>query len=87
MTPIPHDRIGCLIMGCRRTYKREPDEGEGAEVMCGDHYRLGDKALRQLRTKLKRTARRTGWTPRLGRIDAWLWERIKRQANERAMGL
>lgn len=81
---IPKHRAGCVILGCRRTFPR----GEAHhEHMCREHYRLADKKLRRLRTKLAAKARKLGWTLRLLEIDHWLWTRIKRQAEERAMGL
>ena len=81
------ERCPCVILGCRRTFKRAPQDPAGIEYMCGNHYRLADKTYRQMRTTLKRRANRHGWTPRMGRIDDWLWSRIKRQAQERSMGL
>lgn len=81
------ERSPCVILGCRRTFKRDTNDDGTAEYMCGDHYRMTSNALRRLRTKLKRMARRLGWTERLTRLDNWAWERAKKQATERAMGL
>lgn len=81
------DRAPCVVFGCRRTFRRDDADSGAVEYICRDHYRLSDKALRALRTQLKRRARRFGWSPRFIRIDNWLWDRIKRQATERAMGL
>ena len=81
------DRAPCIIIGCRRTFKRAQLDWGDNEYMCGDHYRMSDKALRQLRTKLRRRAKRIGWTDRLARIDNWLWARIKKQATERTLGI
>lgn len=79
---VPRHRAACVIIGCRRTFPRTHHEH-----MCRDHYRLADKRLRKLRQKLAAKARRLGWSSELMNIDNWLWARIKRQSQERAMGL
>lgn len=79
---IPRHRARCVILGCRRTFPKTHHEH-----MCRDHYRLADKRLRRLRAKVAARARREGWTPELEAIDGWLWRRIVRQAQERAVGL
>lgn len=81
------ERAHCVVLGCRRTFKRDPGDDDSAEYICGDHYRLASPGLRRFRAKLKRLARRLGWTMRLVRLDNWCWERVKKQATERAMGL
>lgn len=80
-------RAPCIILGCRRAFRRDSDDDGTCSYICGAHYRLADKGLRLQRTRLKRRARRHGWSPRLIRIDNWLWAKIFRQITERAMGI
>lgn len=51
------DRIPCLVPGCRRTAPRKkfPD---AVELICGKHFRMLPKAVRDRRRDLKRRARR-----------------------------
>lgn len=82
------ERHPCIIIGCRRTFRPEPDDvGHVVEVICGKHYRLTDARIRALRTKIKRKVKRIGWTDRLNALDWRLWERCKLQATERSFGL
>lgn len=80
-------RASCVILGCRRTFKRDADDDGTAVYICGKHYRMVDRIIRQLRTKLKRQGRRHGWSPRMERIDNWLWARAVKQATERSIGI
>jgi hypothetical protein len=95
-------RLPCVVPFCRRTFKNGklgapwPD---GVEVLCRKHYSLASKHLRVLRgrfrarkAKLKRGADyKRGWVhlriSRADRTDTMLWDRIKRQAIERAVGI
>ena len=76
-------RQRCCVPGCGRTYR---DEGH-VEIICGKHWRLADHRLRVLITKIRRKARRLGWTPHLVSLDNRVWNRARDQAIERAMGL
>ena len=77
-------RLRCSVPGCGRTFKVE----EGVdEVVCGKHWRLADLRLRRLVTKVRRKARKLGWSDALLRLDHKLWNRGREQAIERAMGL
>ena len=76
-------RQRCCVPGCGRTFK---DEGH-QEIICGRHWRLADRRVRDLMTKVRRKARRIGWTPQLIRLDGVLWAKGRDQAIERAMGL
>lgn len=84
-------RVPCCIFGCRRTFKKDVADMhrpvEDLEYMCGDDYRRVDPVIRRLRAKLRRRARKSGWTAQLEKIDNWLWHRAKRQATERRMGI
>lgn len=76
-------RMRCCVPGCGRTFK---DEGH-SEIICGKHWRLADRRLRQLMTRVRRKARRIGWTAQLTALDNRLWSKARDQAIERAMGL
>ena len=83
-------RVPCLVPGCRRTYAPRSEEA-GDEVICGKHYRLADKSLLTRNRKWRRVlARENAPTTRALRVHDLLmrvWDRIKRQAIERAGGL
>lgn len=76
-------RMRCCVPGCGRTFK---DEGHH-EIICGKHWRLADQRYRQLLTRVRRKARRTGWSPQLVSLDNRIWNKARDQAIERAMGL
>lgn len=77
-------RLRCVVPGCGRTFRADGCE----EVICGKHWRLADRRLRQLVTRVRAKARRRGgWSPRLLSLDDRLWRKGKGQAIERAMGL
>lgn len=83
------DRIPCCVPFCKRTASRAKFP-EAAEIICGKHYRLASPVLRQRLSKLRRRAARYSDIRKIKRaeiLDAWLWERIKRQAIERAVGI
>lgn len=80
-------RAPCVVIGCRRTFKRDADDDGTRAYICGDHYRMADQWLRRMRAKIKRKSRRGGWTTQLIEIDNWLWGKAVRQANERSLGL
>lgn len=79
-------RICCEVPGCGRTAS-EREYGEGCEIICGKHYRLADKSLRQLLTKIRQRTTRYGQTEARYLADNAIWKRIRRQAVERAMGV
>lgn len=94
------DRISCCVPFCRRTCRN--DEGY-VEHLCGKHWRLADKHLRRRRGKIERRYRRrfgntgfweypAGSSERIEAVRLWrlldrLWERCKKQAIERAVGI
>lgn len=51
-------RIPCCIPGCRRTFKREPDDAEEVRVICGRHWRMADTRLRNRHKQLLRRYRK-----------------------------
>lgn len=86
-------RTACSVPFCRRSVA-----GRWAGYLCGDHWRLVDRDLRRLRTKLRRRFMKRGevvtikggWrslTDRAARAEAGIWRRMVRQAIERATGV
>ena len=73
-------RIGCVVPGCRRTFK---DEGQHAEVMCGKHWRMAPIRLRNRNKKLHaayRSAHRwEDWQrcQRIAAVELIVWDAIK----------
>lgn len=77
-------RIGCCVPFCRRT--RANVNPAYDEWICGDHWRLIDKARRRVWGRVRGRWRRFGPPAAAGAIAARLWVSLKRQAIERAMG-
>lgn len=76
-------RVRCCVPFCRKTRKNELGFDEW---LCGDHWRLIDKARRQVWGRINRRWRRFGpvkTSPAYGRV----WASLKRQAIERAAGI
>jgi hypothetical protein len=76
-------RLACLVPFCQRTTRA----GRWSEWVCGEHWRLTDRRLRRLLGRVHRNIRREGDRQCLAALEARLWERLKRQAAERAVGL
>jgi len=81
-----YPRIACVVPFCRCGATSYPP---GYEIICPKHYRLVDAALKARRRKVKAALKRRGLldTEREHRLDGLLWERMKRQAIERATGV
>lgn len=81
-------RLACCVPFCRRTTGRT----EFREWICGDHWRLIDKAKRRVYGRLGKRWRRyrcdDGWAnlSEVERADR-IWRRLKAQATERAAGI
>ena len=74
-----YPRIGCAVPFCRRGSRTfQP----GWEFLCATHWRLVDRELKRLRTRVKRSRR----GDRYARFEALIWRRMKQQAIERAAG-
>lgn len=89
LKPLAPGRIRCCIPFCGRTFKLRADEDADTETMCGKHWRLGDKWLRVKRARVVRMINRGVQEPDLTkayREAHRLWELVKAQAIERAMG-
>jgi hypothetical protein len=89
MTRPRYPRSCCSVPFCRRTTTTFPP---GHEWVCGEHWRLVDRALKTIRARLVRRWKRNGRWARYQPGDAVdrtldaLWRRMKRQAIERAAG-
>ncbi len=83
-------RVACCVPFCGRT---APDDGQFTEILCGRHYRLARPALRRRLTRVRRLYRRAamrgdaGAVERAGRLDCAIWQAIKREAIEVAVGI
>lgn len=72
-------RNPCCIEGCKRTFAHKDDgDGRGAEsyhwtVMCGHCWRQAPKWMRDRVTKIRRLARRRGWTEQISRLHSMAW--------------
>jgi hypothetical protein len=91
-------RIPCCVPFCRRTAR---DEGiKGQEVICGKHWRLADRTLTRRYKRLQRrcdnlmaiepeqySEAERQRVVRLFQIVRRMWERIKHQSIERAVGI
>lgn len=78
------DRVGCCVPFCTRSYKRT---SPGGRVVCGEHWRMGDKHLRKLWTILHKRGRRYGWTHARILANNRLYDRIVASAIENLMGV
>lgn len=83
------DRIRCCIVGCGRTYKRNPDWGETYTIMCRRHWRMGEVARLTRHKQLWRRARwfERRWAKRHRAIEAdpklhYRFYRAWRRANQ-----
>lgn len=77
------DRTPCSVPGCGRSCKAELHP----EWICADHWRNTSLRTRGLFFRVRRKGNRYGWTPQLIRLHDRLWEKLKQQAIEKAMGI
>lgn len=76
-------RVGCLVPGCRRTFKR--DSAEEYEIVCGKHWRLAPRAMRADVTRVGRLFKRKD-TPALRALYDRHWQRVKAEILAAAAG-
>lgn len=79
------ERISCAVPYCRRTAPADKFE-PGSRIICGKHWRLGDERPRRAYSLAKKRLKATG-LERYLRIVHNCWERVLRQAIERAAGI
>jgi hypothetical protein len=87
-------RIPCVVPFCKRTARRQEDDEDGAEIICGRHGRAVDRRLRLLMRAVNRRVRklevceanRAEWE-RLAAISHRTWAKMKVQAIERNAGI
>lgn len=75
-------RLKCCILGCNGSTGKDYEEW-----ICSNHWPLVSKTIKRRRAMLRRRGKKTGWTEQLKRMDDALWERAKKQATERSMGI
>lgn len=78
-------RIQCCVPFCPCTRKNV--SAEYCEWICGDHWRLVDKARRRVWERARKRWRRFGPPVSADAISSRLWAALKRQAIERAAGI
>ena len=79
-------RIPCAIEGCGRTYKLAPGDSYSARIICGKHWRLAPKHMRDAVARVRRISTKADWPPPMIRRFCRLWERTFRAAQEAARG-
>lgn len=81
-----YPRSRCCVPFCRRTSTLFP-----SEWICGEHWRLVDRDLKRVRTRLmarfKRRRKTMAAYRAWERVERATWRRMKRQAIERATGI
>lgn len=93
-------RVHCCVPHCKRSYKNDDAH---VETLCGKHWRLASPILRKRAARLFRAYRkrfgnnhfsaypagsaRRLEAVRLHNLCFQMWERCKKQAIERAMGI
>lgn len=93
MSDVGPIRLACCVPFCRRTFKNgklgAPWE-DGVEIICGKHWRLGSAILRRRHSRLQRLHTRGIRGVAREKVEYLRWlcfQRIKRQAIERAAGI
>lgn len=80
-------RNPCCIEGCRKTFAHERSRGEpmgyDTRIMCGRCWRQAPKWMRDRESRIRRLAKKRGWTDRICRLHNMAWEACRR-AVERA---
>lgn len=79
-------RLNCAVPGCKHTRgdRKGDPVGPGMEWVCGDHWSLVPRSMRAIYSRVKRKAKR--WSDRPIAVHR-IWQRCKREAIERGMGL
>ncbi|ALC13794.1 hypothetical protein [Sphingopyxis sp. 113P3] len=80
------ERIPCAIEGCRRTYKLELGDSYSSRVVCGKHWRLAPKHMRDAVARVRRIGVKANWPRPIINRFCRLWERTVRAAQSAAAG-
>lgn len=84
-------RIPCLVPGCDRTSPDHTKDGTPIiETICGKHFRMADKhQIARYRKLWHIVERRAGYpiAERAHGLAGEVWQTIRKQAIERAMGI
>ena len=70
-------RAPCCIEGCGRTFAIDED-GYHVVFMCGTHWRMGPKRMREATAAIRRRAKKAGWDDRLRERHHQMWHRTRR---------
>ena len=81
-----HLRLPCIITGCGRTFRLELCDSWESRVVCGRHWRLAPRYMRDRVARLRKLASRRGWPDRLRRLHGLAFEAVVR-AIERTGGV
>ena len=82
-------RLRCAVPGCNRTRGQRKGEApirEGEEWVCGDHWRLVPKWMRGIIARVRKRYRRSPTSENIRSFNR-IWQRCKREAIERGLGL
>ena len=71
-------RLPCIIVGCTKTFAMKGDDNYDCEIVCGRHWRMAPKPMRDKVSKIRRLAKRRGWTDQLARVHDILFHRCIR---------
>jgi hypothetical protein len=71
-------RNPCSIEGCGKTFAHKGDDGYDCLIMCGRCWRQAPKWMRDRASKIRRLAKRRGWTDQLCRIHHMAWQACRR---------
>lgn len=76
-------RNPCCVEGCGKTYALKGEEDYSWRIMCGRCWRQAPKWMRDRVTKIRKLARRRGWTGRIRRLHDMAWEACFRAIRDR----
>lgn len=71
-------RNPCCIEGCGKTFAHKGDRDYDTTMMCGRCWRQAPKWMRDRASKIRRLAKRRGWTDQLCRIHDMAWQACRR---------
>lgn len=81
------DRIPCEVPFCRRTASKAKFPEPDTRIICGKHWRTADQRPRRAYSLAMRRVRKNLDDERAKVIANNCWERVRKQAIERAAGV